>query len=325
MEGWRKQLRFDPLPPLLASENQALRYFARRDLLGEKVVCVENLWDLPEVQNILKRQLDDGAWRYPGGGREHLRSVEDYNQIETFRALGQLIEKYGLDNRHPAIRQAADYLFAHQTAEGDFRGIYGNQYTPNYSAAIMELLIKAGYDANPCIERGFQWLLSIRQHDGGWAIPLRTVGKKFDEDTLKAKPISSNKSRPFSHLVTGIVLRAFAAHKQYRTSSEAKTAGNLLASRFFEPDKYADRKAISFWTAFSYPFWFTDLLSSLDSLSLIGLTRTHPQIGTALEWFVARQQDDGVWVLPLLRGAKDQIAHLWMSLVVCRAFKRFFQ
>jgi hypothetical protein len=37
MNDWRKQLKFDPLPPLLSSGNEALLYFVRRDLLGENV------------------------------------------------------------------------------------------------------------------------------------------------------------------------------------------------------------------------------------------------------------------------------------------------
>jgi hypothetical protein len=47
METWRKELRFDPLPQLLSSGNQALLYIARRDLLGEKVGSIETLWQLP--------------------------------------------------------------------------------------------------------------------------------------------------------------------------------------------------------------------------------------------------------------------------------------
>ena len=43
------------------------------------------------------------------------------------------------------LEKAAEFLFQRQTTEGDFRGIYGTQYSPNYSAAIMELLIKSGY------------------------------------------------------------------------------------------------------------------------------------------------------------------------------------
>jgi len=92
------------------------------------------------------------------------------------------------------------------------------QYTPNYSAAIMELLIKAGYSTDVRTEKGFQWLLSIRQQDGGWAIPLQTVGKKFDLETMQSELIQPDKTKPFSHLVTGIVLRAFTAHPEYRKS-----------------------------------------------------------------------------------------------------------
>ncbi len=162
IESWRTHLKVDPIPPFLSSENKAIIYFTRRDLLGEEETPVEILWHLPEVERILKRQIGNGAWKYPGSGKQWLRSAEDYDQIETFRILGQLIEKYGLTRQHQAIVQAADYLFSHQTSVGDFRGIYGNQYSPNYSAALMELLIKAGYESDPRIER-FPLLSRVHQ------------------------------------------------------------------------------------------------------------------------------------------------------------------
>jgi hypothetical protein len=34
---WLKQLKYDPLPALTSSEDEALRYFVRRDLLDEPV------------------------------------------------------------------------------------------------------------------------------------------------------------------------------------------------------------------------------------------------------------------------------------------------
>ena len=326
MTDWRNQLRFDPLPLLLSSENESLTYLVRRDLLDEQPGSVELLWQRPEVKRILRRQLDAGAWKYAGGNK-HIRSQDDYNQIETYRVLGELVDKHGLNRKHPAIAQAAEYLFSHQTEEGDFaRGILGNQYAPYYSAAMMELLIKAGYEADPRIERGFQWLLAIRQKDGGWAIPLRTVGEKFGgvtgwRKTLNSPTINPDSSKPFSHMVTGVVLRAFAAHSKYRSSAEAVAAGNLLASRFFKRDAYPDRQGISFWTGFSYPFWFTDLLSALDSLSLMGFSRHKPQINRALDWFITRQRKDGDWKLHLLRG-KDKDFPLWISLAICRVLKR---
>jgi hypothetical protein len=162
----------------------------------------------------------------------------------------------------------------------------------------------------------------MRQLDGGWAFPLRTVGKKLDPGTFRASTIYPDKSQPFSHLVTGVVLRAFAAHPAYRQAEEARLAGMLLESRFFEKDRYPDRRSPSFWTSFSYPFWFTDLLSALDSLSLLGFGVEHPQVGKGLEWFTRGQRRDGRWRLSLRLMAREEEADLWMTLAISRVFKR---
>lgn len=112
---------------------------------------------------------------------------------------------------------------------------------------------------------------------------------------------------------------------QYRRSSEAHTAGELLASRFFAADTYPDRRAPSFWTTFSYPFWFTDLLSALDSLALLGFTSDDARIKQALDWFVARQGANGLWGLSLLRMTREQDCDAWISLAICRVMKRFYR
>jgi len=154
------------LPLLLSSKNQAIVFFVKRDLQNEEVNQTETLWELPIVKKLVSSQQPDGSWRYPGG-KLNIRSQQNYNKIETYRMVGELVEKYGFNNRHDALRKAADFLFSFQTQEGDFRGIYGNQYSPNYSAAIMELLIKSGYQSDIRVEKSFLWLLSSRQNDGG--------------------------------------------------------------------------------------------------------------------------------------------------------------
>jgi hypothetical protein len=325
VQNWVRQIEFNSIPALVKSENKAVSYFARRDFLEQYAEPIYALWKLPEVTKLLAKQKIDGSWKYHGG-KETIRSQENYDQLETYRTLGTLVEKYGFTSEHPAIQEAADFLFSFQMQEGDFRGIYGNQYTPNYSAAIMELLIKAGYDNDEQIEKGFDWLLKMRQNDGGWAVPTRTL-RGEDALTLmqaikKREPIQPDKSKPFSHLVTGIVLRAFAAHPEHRNAIEAKRAGELLKSRFFQPDKYPDRKAPSFWTKFTYPFWFTDLLSSLDSLSLLGFTEEDPQVNGALKWFMNRQQENGLWKVSMLKSGGDKNLNLWVSLAICRVLKR---
>jgi hypothetical protein len=323
MKGWRRSLIFDPLPPLVQTESAAINYFAQRDLLGDAVPSVTSLWELNEAKKLLQKQKDDGSWRYRGVRSTRWRSGENYDQLETYRVLGQLIEKFGMTRDHSAVQRTAEYLFSFQTDEGDFRGIYGNQYSPNYSAGIMELLIKAGYAYDERIARGFGWLLNIRQLDGGWALPLSTLGGRLNALTMNSATAQPNFTKPFSHLITGVVLRAFAAQEQLSASPEAKNAGELLASRFFRRDVYSGRDAAYFWTKFSFPFWFTDLLSSLDSLSHLGFDREYAAVSNALDWFVAQQRPSGVWELKMLKTGDKELAD-WLGLAICRVIKRFY-
>ncbi len=316
------ELKTNPVPVLLSSKNPAIEYFTRQDILGEKIRSIEELWHLPHVLRILKKQQDDGFWKYPGKIREELRSRENYDQLETYRIFGELIEKYGLNRNHPQIQKAAEYFFNCQTSEGDFRGIYGNQYTTTYSPAIMELLIKAGYGDDKRVKKGFRWLLSIQQDDGGWTIPFRTSNMNLKEALLLNKATIPDPSRPFSHLVTGMVLRAFAAHPEYRKAEEAKKAGELLASKFFQADKYPDRKDKKYWERVSYPFWFTDIISAMDSLSFLGFTRDNPHIQQGLDFLIKHQTKEGLFNLKVVRGSDKDLKY-WICLAICRLFERY--
>lgn len=150
----------EAIKTLLDTGNDALILFTRRNLLGEKV-DIEELWTLPRVKKLLENKQSDGSWTYPNK-KATLRSPTNYNQYQTYKTMAELVEFYGLNKRHYAIRKAADYLFSFQTKEGEFRCIYGNQYSPNYSASITEFLIKAGY-ADTKIEKSLDWLLKMRQ------------------------------------------------------------------------------------------------------------------------------------------------------------------
>jgi hypothetical protein len=103
---------------------------------------------------------------------------------------------------------------------------------------------------------------------------------------------------------------------------EVLKAAELQATRIFKADNYTDRKAPEFWTRFSFPFWFTDILSTLDSLSKLGLSTDNPQIREAVDWFVEHQKKDGLWKLRLVRGTSDKSQNLWVNLVICRTLKR---
>jgi len=328
MNGWLPQLSCDPLPTLPSSNDRALQYFTRRDLLAEQPGSPETLWELGPACKILSRQQPDGSWCYPGRNRQRYPDI-DYDLLETFRQVGILVEKYGFDNRHPAIGRAAGYLLSCQTGEGDIRGILGTQYMPYYHAVITELLIKAGYGDDPRIEQGLRWLLSMRQDDGGWIVPLQAVPPKEKiREMWSSPPIPPDRSRPFSHLATGMVLRAFAVHPGYRHLEEVALAASRLKSRFFRPDKYNDRQAPGYWTKFQFPFWWTNILTALDTLSLIGYSCEDEEIHQALRWFVDNQQADGLWKTSYEQAkhkeptAKERETMLWVSLAICRVLKR---
>ena len=322
MARWPSVLKYDPLSPLLSADNDAVTFFVARDLLGKAEQNLAALWALPEAQKIVKKQQQDGSWKYPGGNKL-LRSTENYNQIETYRNLGYLVEMYGLTNKSPAITRAADFLLSFQTDDGDIRGILGNQYTPYYTAGMVELLIKAGYSHEYRIEKALRWLADMRQNDGGWAIPLRTHNQKLDVIALHTQTLEPDRSKPFSHLVTGMVLRAYAAHEAYRDSPVARKAGVLLLSSLFKKDNYPDRGNPDFWLKFTFPFWFTDLISAMDSLSLLGFSKDEPQIKKAIQWFAGNQQPNGLWKLRILKNLKYD-NDLWLSLAICRILKRLY-
>jgi Prenyltransferase and squalene oxidase repeat len=328
MESWQRQLRFDPIPALLASGDEALQYFVRRDLLQEEVGPIGRLWQLPEAQKILKKQQPDGSWDRSVSKKKH--EAINYNLIEAWKQFRFLVEKYGFNREDPSTGRASEFLFSCQTEDGDIRGFIANQYAIYYTGAIMSLLIKAGYEDDLRIEKGFQWLLSMRQDDMGWSGPIIT--HDFDRETMYrltseyAEPVEPDRSRPFSHNWTGMVLRAFAAHSKYRRSEAAKIGAKLLKSRFFQPDCYTSYQAASYWVRFQYPFWWNNLVAALDSISLIDPSRDE-QMEEALDWLIDHQEEDGLWKATYVSGkemnnAKTRETRLWVSLAICRVLRR---
>ena len=318
---WTDQLKINPIPTLLDGEDKALQYFTERDLLGLEVETAgEALWELKAPVEILRRQRMDGAWVYRGN-RPGDEFGENYELLETWKNLRFLVEMYGFDRRHAAIQRAADFIFACQTREGDIRGILANQYMPYYMGAIMEILIKAGYGEDERILKGFQWLLDMRQADGGWIIPLQLYKIQEFYRVYNRAPIPPEKNKPFSHMASGMVIRAFAAHAEYGRRPEAQHAGRLLKGRMFQADVYTSRQAIAYWYKLQFPFWWTSLLTVLDSLMRMDFI-LDDEIRQGLDWFIQNQDHDGTWHTSY-GGLKGTRPTGWVTLAVCRILKHY--
>ena len=126
-------------------------------------------------------------------------------------------------------------------------------------------------------------------------------------------------------MVTGVVLRAFAAHAEYKKSNAANTAGKLLLTSLFKKDNYPDRSGREYWLKFTFPFWFTDLISAMDTLSLLSFSRKELEIEKALTWLIQQQKRNGMWKLKILKGQNRNIIQAWLSLTICKIFKRFYE
>jgi hypothetical protein len=331
---WPKQFKYDPVKPLIESDNPAVFYFTQRDLLQRNVAAAStSLWTLQIPQRIISRQEPGGWWKALGKN-------EDYYLIETFKQLQTLVYQYEFDKSHPAVANGCEYLFSRQTEEGDFRGFLGNQYAPYYTGLVMALLIKAGYADDPRIEKGFQWLLSMRQNDGGWVIgspgwlgipdlkwrDITEMVSDKNAPTLK----SFDKAQPFAHSGTGMVIRAFAAHPQYRKSPEALKAAQLLKSHFLQSDNYNSYKHPDNWIRFEYPFWWNNLAAGIGFGFAHRHTATDPDVRKALDWFIANQTETGLWKISYSKihkappNNKTDEERLWISLAICRVFQRYF-
>jgi hypothetical protein len=323
--SWLTYLPADPIPALLDWPDEALTYFVNRDLVEKPVEPVERLWELPEPTGLAGKQLGDGSWKYPGKICGSIPG-QNYFLLETYRNLRLLVEKYGFTHAHPVLQKAAEYVFSCQTADGDIRGILGNQYMPYYHGAILELLIKAGYAQDARVEAGLDWLLGMRQQDGGWIVPAQAVpSKKRSDKFWSGVPVLPERWRPSAHLATGMVLRAFAAHPGYRKRPEVIAAGTCLKQRLFQADKYTDRKALSFWLKFQFPFWWTSLLTALDTLSRLGFGKEQAEITRGLNWFMAHQTEDGLWPTGYGHGSQAEANRRWVGLATCRILRRYIQ
>ncbi|HZL16343.1 MAG TPA: hypothetical protein VFG23_01230 [Polyangia bacterium] len=285
--GWRARLGRDPVPILLREGSQALVARVRRDLIDDdEAPQAEELLTYPEVKAFLRKQDKNGA--FPAKPPEKaLGSPRFSRAVAAIRALERMAE-YGLGRAEAPVASAAEILLESQATDGGIAALALGETPESRSRAValhfhgwaLAALCRAGFDADPRVERGFKFLLANRQADGGWA----WRGVRTD-----------SAARPSSHLVTGMALRAFASSPSRRTSREARRAAELLATRFLQPDRYPDRKAPSFWEQIGEPRFWTDVLDALDGVTAVGLGKENSGVRTAEAYVRGRQNSDGLW------------------------------
>ena len=311
---------------LLARGNLPILYWLKKDILEVPVDReYKNLKKYAARIRIINEQRPNGGWCHKKY-EDHPKWEKTHYFIETLRNAFKLYD-YGCNGRNREIKKIGEFFFSTQSKEGDFRGAYPNEYAPNYHALSLEILCRFGMEENKNVEKGFKWLIKNRQDDGGWAIPYLTISetelkKRYNQNyDTKLPPIKAKKSKPYSHAVTGLVLMALTSSQNWINRKYTKIAAELVLKRFHKKDKYKERESAVYWKELSYPFWSTNILSSLDSLSKLDFSAEHKRVKNALEWLLKIQFPQGFWKAGY-KGAEIE-DHLWVTLSVLRVFKRF--
>jgi hypothetical protein len=139
-----------------------------------------------------------------------------------------------------------------------------------------------------------------------------------------------DRSRPFSAAGTGMVIRAFAIHPAYRKTAETIAAARLLKAKFLRKDNWSWYQHPDHWIRFQYPFWWTNLVSALDSLSWMRWSPEDDDVRRALQWLVDHQEPNGLWKVSYSRIHKEidspqtRKTQYWISLAICRILRRFW-
>ena len=311
---------------LLARGSLPILYWLKRDILEVPVDREsKNLRKLAARVRILNTQKPDGSW-WVKRSDTPVQWEKTLYRVDTLRNLFRLYD-YGCTIREEGIQRALNFLFSLQSKEGDFRGTVLNEYTPTFHALVLEILCRYGMDKDRRVQKGFRWLLANRQPDGGWVLPphpseeasLRSLCQV--RSRKKRPPLKPKKTEPFSHLVTGMILRALAESATWRKSKETRRAGEMVLSRFFKDDSCNGKSMPSNWGKICYPLWNTDILGCLDSLSKIGFTVEDATIQKGLEWLCSHQNSLGFWECGNNKTTMED--HLWVTLAVLRVLKRF--
>lgn len=311
---------------LLARGHLPVLYWLKRDILDVPIDREsKNMRKFAARVRILETQKPDGSW-WEKRSDTPVQWERTLYRVETLRNLSRLYD-YGCSIKEEGVQKGLNFLFSCQSKEGDFRGTVLNEHTPTFHALTLEMLCRYGLDKDRRVQKGFRWILTNRQKDGGWALFLQSPSRVAarlgtrSRSNPRGQPFKPRRTQPFSHHVTGLVLRAFAESATWRKSREARQAGEKLLSCFFCDEVFEDRTFPSDWEKICYPFWNTDILGSLDSLSKVGFGADNGIIQQGLEWLLKRQNSQGFWECGNKKATLEE--HLWVTLSVLRVLKRF--
>jgi len=253
----------------------------------------------PIVASLLALQSNNGSWREGDlGGSAPAGKLQATSQALT--KLGYL----GFSKSHPAVKRAAEYMFAKQLPNGAWplqRGVNKDEGTSLYSTMPLQTamplrgLAACGYSTDPRAERSYDWLMEQRLEDGAW--PTGKAGEVYGY-------VAGYRRLPHSRWGcrsnTTASLICLANHPTRRESRETRRALDLLMGRETREKQNVGFDVARIVGAEQHTGYLTyyakfDLALILDLCWRIGANRRDERVADLISFIQTLQGPYGLW------------------------------
>jgi hypothetical protein len=260
---------------LLSSDEPAVRYLTRRDVLGERVTPdATEILAGPKVSALLAGQAADGGF----GGHPYKKWTGAHWRLVSLVELGA-------PAGDPRLLAAAETVLAWLTGKGRRRGLKVVDGLVRRCASqegnALAVCCRLGLADDPRVELLARSLVEWQWPDGGWNCDPRASGRRssFHESLAPAWGLHEYWA------ATGVEWARAAADRAAELFLEHRLFRSLRTGEVIHDD----------WLVFRYPpYWHYDLLQALLVLSRLGRLGD-PRADEALELVIGRRRADGLW------------------------------
>jgi hypothetical protein len=303
---------------LLTSDEPAVRYLTRRDLLGEPSGSLgadaSRILDGPKVSALLAGQRPDGGYgslvRHVGRYRGASRSPENLIRVETLpgnpdpgwpSAMWRLISltELAVPTGDTRVQVAASYVLnravglpRHQrrplVKNGLVRACAGGE------GAALRIACRLGLADDPRVRQLAEALLAWQWPDGGWNCHRNASGRRstFHHSLNAAWGLHEYA------VATGETAAARAADRTAELFLEHRlvySLGTGIPSRFRPNPPPAGQVINKRWVQLGYPaYWHYDILAVLTFLTRFGRIDDR-RAGDGLDLLERKRRPDGLW------------------------------
>jgi hypothetical protein len=260
---------------LLSSDEPAVRFLARRDVLGERVEPdADEILSGPKVRALLQSQQADGGF----GGHPYNKWTGAHWRLVSLVELA-------VPPGEPRVLAAAERVLSWLTSKGRTRNLVVIDGLPRRCASMegngLAVCSRLGLAEDPRVEQLARSLVEWQWPDGGWNCDRRASGRRssFHESHASA---------------WGLHEYASATGAEWAEEAAQRTAELFLEHRVFRSLRTGEPINRA-WLKLRYPsYWHYDVLQGLVILGRLGRL-DDPRAADALDLLEERRRQDGCW------------------------------